>query len=69
LELDRHQLLVCADDVNLLVGNINNMKRKTETLSNTNKEVLDVNTEKTKYMFMFWHQNAGQNHNIKVDNK
>jgi len=45
------------------------MKRKTETLSNTNKEVLDVNTEKTKYMFMFWHQNAGQNHNIKVDNK
>jgi len=29
---------------------------------------LEVNAEKTKYMFMSWDQNAGRNHNIKIDN-
>jgi hypothetical protein len=28
-----------------------------------------VNSEKTKYMVMSRNQNAGQNHNIKLDNK
>jgi hypothetical protein len=33
------------------------------------KEVgLEINTEKTKYMLMSFHQNAGQNHDIKIDN-
>jgi hypothetical protein len=27
---------------------------------------LEVNTEKTKYMLLFRHQNAGQNHEIKI---
>jgi hypothetical protein len=30
---------------------------------------LEVNTEKTKYMVMSRNQNAGHNHNIKIDNK
>jgi hypothetical protein len=30
---------------------------------------LEVNAERTKYMAMSWDQNAGQNYNIKVDNK
>jgi hypothetical protein len=33
-----------------------------------NKEIgLEVNGEKTKYIVMSWNQNAGQNHNIKID--
>jgi hypothetical protein len=34
------------------------------------KEIgLEVNAKKTKYMVMSWDQNAGQNHNITLDNK
>jgi hypothetical protein len=31
--------------------------------------LLGVNTEKTKYMFISHHQNAGDNHNLKIGNK
>jgi hypothetical protein len=42
------------------------IKKNTETILNSNKEVgLEVNTEKTKYMLLSHHQNAGQNHDIK----
>ena len=30
---------------------------------------LDVNAEKTKYIFMSWDQHAGQNHDIEIGNK
>jgi hypothetical protein len=30
---------------------------------------LDVNTEKTKYMLLSHHQNAGQNHDINIVNR
>jgi hypothetical protein len=30
---------------------------------------LEVNTEKTKYMLLSRHQNAGQNHDIKIGNR
>jgi hypothetical protein len=40
------------------------------TLIDASKEVgLEVNTEKTKYMLPSRHQNAGQNHDIKIANR
>jgi hypothetical protein len=61
-----HQLLVYADDVNLLGDNIDAIKKNMETLNDASKEVgLEENTEKTKYMLLFHHQNAGQNYDIK----
>jgi hypothetical protein len=65
-----HQLLIYADDVNLLGGNIDTIKRNTQTLIDASKEIgLQVNTEKTKYMLLSRHQNAGQNHEINIDNR
>jgi hypothetical protein len=56
-----HQLLVYADDVNLLGDNVDATKKNMETLIHASKEVgLEVNTEKTKYMLLSRHQNAGQ---------
>jgi ribosomal protein S2 len=56
-----------ADDVNLLGDNIGTIKKNMETLIKASKEVgLEVNTEKTKYMLLSRHQNAGQNHDIKI---
>jgi hypothetical protein len=66
---DTHQLVVYADDVNILGGSIHAIKN-TEALVVASKEIgLEVIAKKTKYMFMSHNQNAGQNHNIKVDNK
>jgi hypothetical protein len=46
-----HQLLINADDVNLLDDNIDTIKKNTETLIDASKEVgLEVNAAKTKYM-------------------
>jgi hypothetical protein len=49
---------------------IDTVKKITETLIDASKEVgLEANAEKTKYMLMFRHQNAGQNRKIKIDNR
>jgi hypothetical protein len=62
-----HQLLVYADDVNLLDDNIDTIKRNTQTLIDASKEVgLEVNKEKTKYTLLSRHQNAEENHDIKT---
>jgi hypothetical protein len=52
LKLNRtHQLLIYADDVNLLGDNIDTIKKNTETLIDASKEVgLEINVEKTKYI-------------------
>jgi hypothetical protein len=66
----KHQSLVYVDDVNALGKNINNIKRNTEVLLVATKEIsLEVNTEKSIYVFMSRHQSAGQNHNLMTANK
>jgi hypothetical protein len=51
--------LVYADDVNLLEENINIMNKNAEAPLDASKEIgLEVNSEKTKYMFMSRHQTA-----------
>jgi hypothetical protein len=65
-----HQLLVYADDVNLLGDNIDAIKKNMETLIDASKEVgLEVNTKKTKYMLLSRHQNAGESYDIKIANR
>jgi len=64
-----HQLLVYADHVNILGGSVHIIKENAEALIVTSKEIgLEVNADKTKYMVMSRDQNAGRNHNMKVDN-
>jgi hypothetical protein len=44
--------------------------KNTQTLIDASKELpLEVNTEKTKYISLSHHQNAGQNYDIKIDNR
>jgi preprotein translocase subunit YajC len=67
---DTHQFLVCADDVNTLGGSVHTIKKNKEALVVAIKEIgLEVNVDKTEYMVMPPDQNAGQNHNMKIDNK
>jgi hypothetical protein len=70
LKLNRtNQLLAHADDVNLLGDNIDTIKKNTELLIDVSKEVgLEIKVEKTKYMLLHHHQNAGQNRNLKIAN-
>jgi hypothetical protein len=62
-----HQLLAYTDDVNLLGDNTDTIKKNTETLTDAGKEVgLEINAGKTRHMLLSCHQNAGQNHYIKI---
>jgi hypothetical protein len=50
--------------------NINITKKNAEALWDASKEIgLEVNSEKTKYMFISRHQTAGQSNYVRVANK
>jgi hypothetical protein len=50
---DTHDLLVYADDVNVLGGIIHTIKKNREALVGASNGIgLEVNAEKTKYMVM-----------------
>jgi len=63
-----HQLLVYADDVNVLGGSARIVKEKAEASVVVSKEDgLEVNADKTTYMIVSGDQNAGRFHSIKID--
>jgi hypothetical protein len=70
LKLNGTSAAVVGYKVNLLGDNIDTITKNTETLIDASEEVgLQVNTEKTKYVLVFFHQNAGQNHDIIIANR
>jgi len=64
-----HQLLVYADDVNILGGSVDTVMKNAEALVAATKETgLEVNAHKTKYMTVSRDQNAGRIHSMKINN-
>ena len=64
-----HQLLVYADDVNILGESIDTIMKNIKALLVGSKEIgLEVNADKTKYMVMFPDKNEGRIQSIDIDN-
>ena len=55
-------------DIDILGGGVHGIKNKADALQFTTKEIgLEVNDNKFKRTVMSRDQNAGRNHNIKID--
>jgi hypothetical protein len=66
----KHQLLAYADDVTLLGENIATINKNTEILTDaSNEDDPEVNVDRTKYMLVSRHLNAGQNRGMKLANR
>jgi hypothetical protein len=64
-----HQLLVYADDVNIMGGSLHTIRKNTKALVADSKETgLEVNSDRTVHMVVYGDQNEGRSHNIKIDN-
>jgi len=64
-----HQLLAYADDVNILGGSVDTVKKNPEALVAATKEIgLEVNALKTKYMTVSRDQDAGRIHSVRIQN-
>jgi len=64
-----HQLLVYADDVNILGGKVHTIKENAEAFVVASKETgLEVSTDKTNYMGMSRDQSAERSYSMKNDN-
>jgi hypothetical protein len=62
-----HQLLVYADDINIVGGSIHTIKKNTDALVIASQETgLEANADKTKYMVMSPDQNARRSHNTRL---
>jgi hypothetical protein len=61
----RHQVYL---NIFAYISEYDNIHTKnTETFDSSKEVVLEVNVEKTKYMLVSRHQNAGQNQDIKIN--
>jgi hypothetical protein len=61
--------MVYADNVNILGGSVHSVEKNTGALVVVSKEIgLEVNADKTTYMVMSREQNAGRNHNVRINN-
>jgi hypothetical protein len=64
-----HQLLVDPVDVIILGKSVHTVKKYTEAFVVAGWMIgLEVNVDKSMHMVMSQDQNAGQSHNIKIDN-
>ena len=64
-----HQVLVYANDVNILGGSVHPVKRNAVALVVAGKEIgLDVNVDKVKYMVMSRYRRVGRSHSTKINN-
>jgi len=64
-----HQVLVNADDVNILGSSVHIAKENAEALVVASKETgLEVIADKSKYMVMSRDQNAGRSQNMNINN-
>jgi len=65
----KHQLLVYADDVNILGGSVPTVRENEEIMIVEGKEIgLEIIADNTKYRVMSRDQNAGRIASMKIDN-